>query len=134
MDVEDQRYVVAYLLHDAEANMEGYVSDYSPGALAEAEAAGMVILAEYSDGSRKRVSAADVREPAPKEHGIALATPSYVDQRTEATVAVFDALAAIVAPDAATFSADGAGEAQADPVEAFMSALAALRALEPERG
>ena len=56
-------------------------------------------------------------------------TPTYVDDRTDATVACFDALAAIVDPSVAAASEGGSAEAKADPVKEFMAALEKLRAL-----
>lgn len=106
--VSDQtRYVVAYLLHDAAANMEAQISDYDPAILQEAENSGLVILAEYSDGMREIVKAKDVREPEPKMNGITLVQPAYVDDRMLAVVDVFDALASdLAAPAAMLMSAE----------------------------
>ena len=133
-DISDvTRRIVRYIAHNPIENMEGYITNYDADLLSQLEAGGTLIIAEYNDGSREVVKAADVKEPDPSLDGITLATPSYVDERTEATVAVFDALAAIVAPEAATLSADDAPAEQADPVEAFMAALKALKALEPEK-
>ena len=56
--------------------------------------------------------------------------PTYVDMRTGATVACFDALSAIVDPQPATADETGEGTEPIDPVEAFRAALAALKALE----
>lgn len=96
--VSDQtRYVVAYLIHDAAANMEAQISDYDPARLQEAENSGLVILAEYSDGMREIVKAKDVREPEPKMNGITLVQPAYVDDRMLAVVDVLDAVAELLA-------------------------------------
>ena len=68
-------------------------------------------------------------------NGVTLCTPKYVDNRTAATVAVFDALTAIVDPESAVATADETGEEAAmaaDPVETFKAALAALKALGPK--
>ena len=54
----------------------------------------------------------------------------YVDKRTAATVACFDALSAIVDPQPATTDETGEGTEAVDQVEAFRAALAALKALE----
>lgn len=126
------KVVVAYLAHDPVGNVEGYVTDYSPDVLAAGEAAGIIFIAEYNDGSREVTKAADVSEPAPAVNGIKVVAPGYVDKRIDATIAVFDALAAIMSSETATLSADGLPAEQADPGVAFASALAKLKALAAE--
>lgn len=128
------RHVVAYILHDPVANMEGYITDFAEDNLSGAEDRGLVIIAEYNDGSREAVKAADVKPPEPELNGVKVVMPGYVDVRTDATIAVFDALAAIVNPETAAMSADGAPAEQADPAAAFAAALAKLKALAAEGG
>lgn len=131
------KVVVAYLAHDPVGNVEGYVTDYSPDVLAAGEAAGIIFIAEYNDGSREVAKAAEIVEPSPAVNGIKVVAPGYVDKRTDATIAVFDALAAIVSPEAAALDADGADGAaagQADPVAAFADALAKLKAVAANGG
>lgn len=123
------KVVVAYLAHDPVGNVEGYVTDYSRETLEQAEAAGIIFIAEHNDGSRAVVKASDIKEPSPAINGIKVVGPGYVDKRTDATIAVFDALAAIIDPEAATMSADDAIE-ESDPIEAFTKALNALKAIE----
>lgn len=123
------RFIAGYIMHDPIGNVEGFITNYDPDVLQEAEDDGMVLIAQYSDGARELVKAQDVSEP--KMPDIDIVAPSYVDKRTDATVAVFDALAAIVDPQAATLSADDAA-GQADPVAAFKDALAKLRALKAQ--
>lgn len=125
--------IVAYLAHDPIGNVEGYISDFDPAVLKQAQDSGMVIIAEYSDGKRAIVDAADVKEPQPYINGIKIVAPSYVDKRTAATVACFDALAAIVDPQPVTADETGEEVAQVDPVEAFRAALDALKALGAEK-
>lgn len=127
--------IIGYMLHDAVGNMEQPVEDYSPSALERLEADGIIFVAVYDDGSREIVKAAAVAEPEPQMNGVTLCTPKYVDDRTAATVAVFDALASIVDPEASATAADETDEAagQADPVEAFKAALTALKALESKK-
>lgn len=123
------RHIVAYILHDAAANVEGYITDYSPESLKGAEEMGLVILAEYNDGTREVVKAADVKQPDPTLNGVTVVLPPYVDVRMQAVVDVFDALQSIMFPDAMALAADGA-EPQAatrDPVEVFREKMAALR-------
>ncbi len=126
------RYIQAYLVHDVVGNQEGYLSDFDPEKLADAEANGLVFVAEYNDGSREVVSAKDVVEPKPRVLGAPVATAGYVDERIAATVACFDALAAIVDPQPATADETGEEVAQVYPVEAFKTALDALKALGAE--
>ncbi len=125
--------VIGYMVHDAVTNMEWQLENFDQDAAADLESSGLIIVAVYDDDSRAIVHAADVTEPEPQVNGITLVTPAYVDSRTSATVAVFDALAAIVDPESAAATADETGEetvTAADPMETFKVALAALKALE----
>ena len=126
--------IVAYLVHDPIGNVEGYINDFSPDVLQQAQDDGMVIIAEYSDGKRVIVDAADVKEPQPYINGIKIVAPSYVDKRTAATVECFAALAEIVNPSVATLAEDGTASEQKDPIERFMTALANLKALDSDGG
>lgn len=125
-----KKIVVGYAVHDIIANNEQCLTEYDPDVLRRAEDAGLIFVAQYDDGSREVVKAADVRKPDPTVNGIPLATAGYVDKRTAATVACFDALSAIVDQQPATADETGEGTEAVDPVEAFRSALAALKALE----
>ena len=120
-----KKIVVGYAVHDIIGNNEQCLTEYDPDVLQRAEDAGLIFVAQYDDGSREVVKAAD-----PTVNGIPLATAGYVDKRTAATVACFDALSATVAPQPATADETGEGAEAVDPVEAFKAALAALRALE----
>ncbi len=125
-------YIIDYMAHDPVGNVEGQLTCYDPEALAEAESNGIVFIAVMSDGTREIVKASEVSEPAPQGQDFVFVQPTYVDDRTAATVAVFDALAAIVDPESAVATAEETGEetaAQADPLETFREALAALKAL-----
>ena len=128
--------IIGYMVHDAVTNMEWQLENFDQAAVAGLESSGLIIVAVYDDDSRAIVHAADVTEPEPQVNGITLVTPAYVDNRTAATAAVFDALAAIVDPESAVVTADETGEeaaAAADPVEAFKAALTALKALESKK-
>lgn len=125
--------IVGYMAHDAASNMEQPLDAYDADTLSRLAADGIIFVAVYDDGSRRVVNAAEVSEPEPQMNGVTLCTPKYVDDRTTATIAVFDALATIVDPGSAVAAADETGEeteAQADPVETFRAALAALKELE----
>lgn len=125
-----KKIVVGYAVHDIIGNNEQCLTEYDPDVLQRAEDTGLIFVAQYDDGSREVVKAADVRKPDPTVNGIPLATAGYVDERTAAAVAVFDALSAIVDPQPATADETGEGTEAVDPVEAFRAALAALKALE----
>ena len=124
--------IIGYMVHDPVANMEWQLDDFELEHLANMESAGLLFIALSDDDTREVVKAADVVEPKPRVNGVTLVTPAYVDNRTAATAAVFDALAAIVDPESAVATADEAGgsaEARKDPVEAFKEALAAFKSL-----
>lgn len=124
-------YIVDYMAHDPVGNVEGQLTCYDAESLAEAEKNGIVFIAVMSDGTREVVKASEVSEPSSQGQDFVFVQPTYVDERTEATVEVFDALAAIVAPEVAAVSEDGTAMQTADPVEAFMAALAKLKAFKP---
>jgi hypothetical protein len=119
-----------YWAHDPVGNIENMLQSFDKEQLQKEEDAGIVFVAEYDDGTRSIVKAVDVVEPQTfsNDGGITLVLPSYVDERTSATVACFDALAEIVNPSVATSSADDA-EAEVDPIKVFMAAIEKLRAL-----
>ncbi|MEG0303724.1 hypothetical protein [Gordonibacter sp.] len=114
------RKIVAYILHDPVANMEGYISSYDAAELQGAEDAGMIVLAEHNDGSRERVKASEVLEPQPEAKGVTLVQPRYVDERVRAVIDVFDAIAAGVAPVPLTLATN-------DATVTFAQALARLK-------
>lgn len=122
--------IVRYWAHDPVGNIENMLQSFDKEQLQKGEEAGIVFVAEHDDGTRSIVKAVDVVEPQTfsNDSGITLVLPSYVDERTSATVACFDALAEIVNPSVATASADET-ETQVDPIGAFMAALEKLRAL-----
>lgn len=128
--------IIGYMVHDAVTNMEWQLENFDQAAVAGLESSGLIIVAVYDDDSRAIVHAADVTEPEPQVNGITLVTPAYVDNRTAATAAVFDALVAIIDPESAVATADETGEeaaTAADPVETFKAALTALKALESKK-
>ncbi|WP_415927455.1 hypothetical protein [Slackia piriformis] len=122
--------IVRYWAHDPVGNIENMLQSFDKEQLQKGEEAGIVFVAEYDDGTRSIVKAVDVVEPQTfsNDEDITLVLPSYVDERTSATVACFDALAEIVNPSVATVSADDA-EAEVDPIKVFMAAIEKLRAL-----
>ena len=125
--------ITHYMAHDPIGNVESYLTEFDSELIARAAAAGIIFIAVYDDGTREVVDAGEVEEPQQERQAYEIVTTSYVDRRTAATVACFDALSAIVDPQPATADETG-DEADAvdpvDPVEAFRVALAALKALE----
>lgn len=125
--------ITHYMAHDPIGNVESYLTEFDSELIARAAAAGIIFIAVYDDGTREVVDAGEVEEPQQERQAYEIVTTSYVDRRTAATVACFEALSAIVDPQPATADETG-DEADAvdpvDPVEAFRAALAALKALE----
>lgn len=121
--------ITHYMAHDPVGNSESYLTEFDSELISRAEASGIVFIAVYNDGTREVVSGKDVTKPQSADKPVTLVTPTYVDDRTDATVACFDALAAIVDPSVAAAAEGGSAEVQADPVKAFMAALEKLRAL-----
>lgn len=121
--------ITHYMAHDPVGNSESYLTEFDSELISRAEESGIVFIAVYDDGTREVVSGKDVAKPQSADEPVTLVTPTYVDDRTDATVACFDALAAIVDPSVAAAAEGGSAEVQADPVKAFMAALEKLRAL-----
>ena len=116
---------VAYIVHDAVHNNEGYITDYSPENIAAAKDAKFIFLAEYADGTREIVQADDVAEPENSEGGtFVFVQPSYVDERMGAVINVFDALAADAQRPAVMTLSEGVDTAEA---QTFAEALAELK-------
>lgn len=93
---------------------------------------GLVIIAEYNDGSREVVPAIEVKQPNPEVNGVEVVLPPYVDVRMSAVVEVFDALEAIMFPEAEPATETGAAPMRKaarkiTPEDAFKAALAALK-------
>ncbi len=124
--------ITHYMVHDPVGNCESYLAEFDSELIARAAESGIIFVAVYDDGTRKVVDSTEVVPPQSADDEFTLLTPVYVDTRTAATVAVFDALAAIVDPESAVATADETGETTGvvDPVENFKAALAELRKLE----
>lgn len=131
MEDELARTIVAYLIHDPVANVEGYLTEFDKEELAKAEAQGMVIIAEDNNGGRSIVHAGDVSEPSPAVNGIKVVAPSYVDKRTQAIVDVFDALAEeLYATAVSVMSVDASEDDTAPEVQnPFIAALDRLKVI-----
>lgn len=124
---------VMYFAHDPLGNSEAQVVEYDPALLAEAERQGIIFIAVDAAGNRQIVSAADVKPPNDEAGSLMLVQPIYVDERMSAVVDVFDALEAVLCPEAEAaddHSATTKRKAAArtlTPAEIFRSKLAALR-------
>lgn len=123
---------VMYLAHDPLGNSEAQVVEYDPALLAEAERQGIIFIAVDSTGDRQIVSASDVKPPDDETGSLMLVQPVYVDERMQAVIEVFDALEAIMFPEAEPATETGtttmrkAGR-KITPEDAFKEALAALK-------
>lgn len=82
-----------YMAHDALSNTEMQVSEFDPALLAAAEAQGVIFVAVDAAGDRQIVRACDVTPPSGVEGSFTLVEPVYVDDRMEAVLDVFDAMA-----------------------------------------
>ena len=121
---------VMYMAHDALSNTEMQVSEFDPALLAAAEAQGVIFVAVDAAGDRQIVDAAEVEPPTGEAGSLTLVQPVYVDDRMEAVLDVFDALAALMLPEAAPLAAAAIPTAQQrDPSEVFAEKLAALRSI-----
>lgn len=119
---------VMYLAHDPIGNSETQVVEFDPALLAEAARHGIIFIAVDADGDRQLVSAEDVKPPTGEAGSLTLVQPVYVDDRMNAVLDVFDALAAFMFP-ATTLATEDAPPAEAprDPIEVFSEKLTALR-------
>ena len=120
---------IYYVAHDPLGNTEQQVAEFDPALLAEAERAGIIFIAVDAGGSRTIVPACDVAAPQSHEGSISLVQPVYVDDRMDAVLGVFDALQAVVFPEAvATVATEApAAASAADPAQNFRDKLEALR-------
>lgn len=119
-----------YLAHDPLGNSETQVVEFDPALLAEAARRGIIFIAVDADGDRQIVDAAEVEPPTGEAGSLTLVQPVYVDDRMEAVLDVFDALAALMLPEAAPLAAAAIPPAQQrDPSEVFAEKLAALRSI-----
>lgn len=120
---------IYYVAHDPLGNTEQQVAEFDPALLAEAERAGIILIAVDADGSRTIVPACDVAPPESHDGSISLVQPVYVDDRMDAVLGVFDALQTVMFPEAVAMAAADAQAAPpaADPAQNFREKLEALR-------
>ncbi|WP_346681872.1 hypothetical protein [Bifidobacterium pullorum] len=119
--------IIAYWAHDPVGNNEGIITNYDTATLKQAEANGIIIIAEHEDGTREKVNAEDVTEPNIQDSGIfAFVTPQYVDDRTAAAYEAIKSIADAVTPMIpTTLAADG----QPTPLDLIRTNLNKLKTL-----
>lgn len=119
-----------FLAHDPVSNTEAQVSEFDKALLEAAAAQGVVFLAVDDAGNREIVPVDEVNPPDNYEGSFTLVEPVYVDDRMQAVVDVFNALEAVMFPEAVALSVDDDAPARVaarDPVQVFAENLAALR-------
>ena len=119
--------IITYWAHDPINNNEGVITNFDTSTLKQAEANGIIIIAEYEDGTREKVNAEDVTEPNIQDSGFfVFVTPQYVDTRTtaayEAIKSIADAITPMIPEALAT---DG----QPSPLDVITANLEKLKAL-----
>lgn len=119
--------IITYWAHDPINNNEGVITNYDTATLKQAEANGIIIIAEYEDGTREKVNAEDVTEPNIQDSGFfVFVTPQYVDTRTSATYEAIKSIADAITPlIPETLATDG----QPNPLDAITANLEKLKAL-----
>lgn len=120
--------ILNYYAHDPVGNNEGLLTVFDRQSLEAAEENGIVFIAEYDNGSRSIIKAADIEEPdqSVAETNVTLIGPQYVDDRMKAVVAVFDSLAETMAATPMALADEGDVE---NPTLTFAQALATLKAI-----
>lgn len=113
-----------HMAHDPVGNSEYVLTEYDAELIAQAAERGIVFVAVDEDGGRAVVPPGDVVEPDLDGEPFTLVQPSYVDERMEAVVGVFDTLAASTVAVPMTMSSHVEGGTRT-----FAEALAALKAI-----
>lgn len=119
--------IIAYWAHDPINNNEGVITNFDTSTLKQAEANGIIVIAEYEDGTREKVNAENVTEPHIQDSGFfVFVTPQYVDARTTATYEAIKSIADAITPMIpAALTTDG----QPNPLDAITANLEKLKAL-----
>ena len=119
--------IITYWAHDPINNNEGVITNFDPSTLKQAEANGIIIIAEYEDGTREKVNAENVTEPNIQDSGLfVFVTPQYVDTRTTATYEAIKSIADAITPMIhEALATDG----QPSPLDAIIANLEKLKAL-----
>lgn len=119
--------IITYWAHDPINNNEGVITNFDTSTLKQAEANGIIIIAEYEDGTREKVNAENVTEPNIQDSDVfVFVTPQYVDTRTTATYEAIKSIADAITPMIPEgLSTDG----QPSPLDAITANLEKLKAL-----
>lgn len=125
---------VMFIAHDPVSNTEAQVTEFDPALLKAAAAQGVVFIAVDANGFREIVQPEDVTQPDGMGGSFTLVEPVYVDDRMNAVIDVFDALEAVLCPEAETVAVQSAttakktaARAPATPADVFRAKLAALK-------
>lgn len=119
--------IITYWAHDPINNNEGVITNFDTSTLKQAEANGIIIIAEYEDGTREKVNAEDVTEPNIQDSDFFIfVTPQYVDTRTTATYEAIKSIADAIAP---MIPAEHSTDGQPSPLDAIAASLEKLKAL-----
>lgn len=119
--------IIAYWAHDPINNDEGVITNFDLTTLKQAEANGIIIIAEYEDGTREKVNAENVTEPNIQDSGfLVFVTPQYVDTRTTAAYEAIKSIADAITP---MIPAPLATDGQPNPLDAITANLEKLKAL-----
>lgn len=116
--------VTHYMAHDPISNTEGVVTEFDQELINRVAESGIIFIAVDESGERSIVEPDDVTKPVNEDDCYVFVQPQYVDERTQATVAVFDALASSVPAVASNASVramsdDGGTMSFADALEAL---------------
>ncbi len=127
-------YITHYMAHDPISNTEGVITEYDQDTLRKAADSGIVFIAVDSDGARSVVTAEEIKQPENKDESFVIVQPSYVDDRIQAVINVFDTLEGTMFPTVEASSSTDMLSASAvrkapkiSPEAAFKNALAALK-------
>lgn len=119
--------IITYWAHDPINNNEGVITNFDTSTLKEAEANGIIIIAEYEDGTREKVNAENVTKPNIQDSDFfVFVTPQYVDTRTTAAYEAIKSIADAITP---MIPEAPAADGQPSPLDAIAANLEKLKAL-----
>lgn len=119
--------IITYWAHDPINNNEGVITNFDTSTLKQAEANGIIIIAEYEDGTREKVNAENVTKPNIQDSDFfVFVTPQYVDTRTTATYEAIKSIADAITP---LIPAEHSTDGQPSPLDAITANLEKLKTL-----
>lgn len=119
--------IIAYWAYDPINNNESAITNFDLSTLKQAEANGIIIIAEYEDGTREKVNAENVTEPNIQDSGFfVFVTPQYVDTRTTAAYEAIKSIADAITPMIPTELATDGQPSSLDAITANLEKLKAL--------